>query len=136
MNFTAFAEISSTINYLCYVLSSSRYRQEIPFHTYTKLHTTAFFIMFNRFIKGWHIDDPLRGNAFRAITKDGKTKDSVLLKIEEMTVGHGFFDRHLPERIYFWTDPKNSAVRIGDHQPIFSIYPYDTLKMNQPWIPN
>ena len=135
-NVIAFPEIASTINYMCYVISASPYGYEVSLHAYTKLHIAALYVMHNRIVNTWRVENPTRGNAFRAITKEGRTKDAVLKKIEDMAMGPGFFDRHFPGTIYFWTDPKSAAVRVGDYLPILSLYPCKDKNLCQPWTPS
>ena len=90
-----------------------------------RFRETLVDAMVQKYSNSWEVDNPLRGNAFRAINVIDNRLDSLLIRTAQLSGVH-LSPTFFPKSIVIWIDPRSVSYRIGDYGN--TIYIYDGRK--------
>ncbi|KAI8085192.1 uncharacterized protein BX664DRAFT_338773 [Halteromyces radiatus] len=76
-----------------------------------------------KFADHWDVQQPYKGNGFRALSNFNGQLDSVLVKAaNNASISSATIFTHLPRDFVLWIDPFNVSYRMGDHGNIMTLF--------------
>ncbi|KAI8978453.1 hypothetical protein BDB01DRAFT_799935 [Pilobolus umbonatus] len=76
-----------------------------------------------RYKDHWDVQQPYRGNAYRALSNfNGELDPILLLACNKASCSSRLIYTHLPRDFVLWIDPFSVSYRVGDHGNIMTLY--------------
>ncbi|ORX55005.1 BTG-domain-containing protein [Hesseltinella vesiculosa] len=80
-------------------------------------------LLSDRFTNHWDVNEPCRGNAYRAISNfNGQLDPLLILAAQSSSIAPQIILAYLPQDFVLWIDPFTVSYRIGDHSNILNLY--------------
>ncbi|KAJ1961166.1 hypothetical protein IWQ62_003959 [Dispira parvispora] len=113
-------EISHAVTFLCRFIPESAPVQPEQREAWKDALTT---LLTRRFQGHWDVNQPMVGNAYRAITTFAGELDNVLVDAAEMAgLSRSLLASYLPRELVLWVDPFVVSYRIRDSNSTFALY--------------
>lgn len=107
-------EINAAVTFLIRIISGSN--SQLTKQQTDDLQEKITLSLTNKFHNHWHPDKPTKGQAFRCIRVNSKSRNDSILESACQSAGLSYEDLKMPIELTLWIDPEEVACRFGEHK--------------------